>query len=344
MVLLDTDVAVAGKKIEPVNQVQQMHESKCYQASDGQMGCTSCHNPHSIPAVEQRLTFFRDACLECHQVDACDAPADTRAAQGDSCFECHMPARNTEKIAHISQTDHRILRDPAAKLTDSPPNAASKSSERLYPSLKFLWDTEDRLSEWEKQRALGMALWLISSGRTNQPPAEIVERLAPVFSAQPKDGAVATVLGAFWSQYQDWNRARYYLEASLEDPSVRETSLSSLLNVYYSTAEWRKAWDVSNELLEIDPLNPRVHALRADIFLNFDDFENATSSAEKALELDPTLVSVRQWLAQLYERAGQSEKAREHVRFLERMQTATVPAASEDSSDAKQETLGVPKE
>lgn len=325
MVLMDTDDRT-DRKLEPVNQVQQMLSSKCYLASNGKLGCTSCHDPHSVPTPEERTAFFRDACLNCHQVDSCAAPQEQRQTVDDSCFQCHMPARNTERISHISQTDHRILRDPAERPLAIDTVAATGPEGNELPPLKFLWDTKDRLPQWEQDRALGMALWLISSGGNSRPPLKIIEYLAPVFEQHPEDGATASVLGAFWNQYQSPQRAKFYLEAALNDPAVRESALNGLLNAYYVSAEWEQAMQVSDQLLEIDPLNPRVHALRADIFSQFQQMDKATTAAEQALQLDPTLVPVRQWLSQLYERLDQAEKAQPHREVLRRMETANYTA------------------
>ena len=35
-----------------VGQVEQMQQSRCFQASDGALGCSSCHDPHRLPAAE----------------------------------------------------------------------------------------------------------------------------------------------------------------------------------------------------------------------------------------------------------------------------------------------------
>ena len=34
-----------------------MYRSRCFQASSGQLGCISCHDPHRQPAAEEKTTF-----------------------------------------------------------------------------------------------------------------------------------------------------------------------------------------------------------------------------------------------------------------------------------------------
>ena len=54
-----------------VGQVEQMHESRCFRASEGRLGCISCHDPHRLPAPEEKVAYYRDRCLECHADRGC---------------------------------------------------------------------------------------------------------------------------------------------------------------------------------------------------------------------------------------------------------------------------------
>ena len=42
-----------------VGQFEQMHESHCFRASEGRLGCISCHDPHRAPEPEEKATYFR---------------------------------------------------------------------------------------------------------------------------------------------------------------------------------------------------------------------------------------------------------------------------------------------
>ncbi|HLJ98154.1 MAG TPA: multiheme c-type cytochrome, partial [Gemmataceae bacterium] len=94
-----------------VGQVEQMHASRCWNASGGRMGCVSCHDPHQMPAAAERVGFYRDHCLSCHEPNSCTLPAGqrSRVSAQDSCIDCHMPAAKSD-IPHASTTDHRIPR------------------------------------------------------------------------------------------------------------------------------------------------------------------------------------------------------------------------------------------
>jgi hypothetical protein len=323
MMVTDTGVG-ADSRTEAVSQVQQMHASRCYIASEGKLGCTSCHDPHHKPLEAERSAHYRASCLQCHNDDSCEAPQEQRSEQGDSCVDCHMPALDTKRISHVSQTDHRILREPRASIDKGGVEGTGLSTSR--DKLTFLWDTAKRLSGTEQQRALGMTLWLEGGSQGRRPPPKIADILKPIVGQSEEnatgeiDGPVLSVLGAFSLEYQQLPRAREYFERALEDPMVRENALSNLLTIHYLSAEWEQVLQCSQQLLEIDSKNARVLSLRADALANLSDFEQAASAAEKALQLDPTLQPVRQWLMQLYERNSNEEDARRHREFLEKLQ------------------------
>jgi Flp pilus assembly protein TadD len=106
-----------------VGQVEQMHESRCFKASQGKLGCISCHDPHRVPSPAERVGFFRSRCLTCHKVESCAASLTTRRQtdKEDSCIRCHMPRHGTGDIPHTAVTDHRIVRRPEQA---QPPPAA----------------------------------------------------------------------------------------------------------------------------------------------------------------------------------------------------------------------------
>src|SRR5262245_14049817 len=45
-----------------VSSVEQLYVSRCFQASKGKMGCTSCHEPHRLPEATKRTDFYRGRC------------------------------------------------------------------------------------------------------------------------------------------------------------------------------------------------------------------------------------------------------------------------------------------
>jgi Tfp pilus assembly protein PilF len=98
-------------------QATALVESRCFTASDGAFGCTSCHDPHRD--AETSASWYEARCLECHGGgeggDAASrgspCPVNARA----DCLGCHMPPVSGA-MPHSTFTDHHIrVRRPAGK-------------------------------------------------------------------------------------------------------------------------------------------------------------------------------------------------------------------------------------
>jgi hypothetical protein len=111
-------VAVSYARGDPValrrsvGQVEQMRASRCYEQSQGELGCISCHGPHSVPSRENRVAYYRDRCMRCHAGKACTLAREERLDESpdDDCTACHMPRSQTVDIAHTAITVHYIPR------------------------------------------------------------------------------------------------------------------------------------------------------------------------------------------------------------------------------------------
>jgi predicted CXXCH cytochrome family protein len=103
------EIGAAGRA---TSQWEALLQSKCKEKSADRLTCTTCHDPHSSVAPEQRVNFYRSKCLSCHN----DTHFVTKHhPENPDCAACHMPRKATEDIAHEQVTDHRIQRvhDPA---------------------------------------------------------------------------------------------------------------------------------------------------------------------------------------------------------------------------------------
>lgn len=91
-------------------------QSSCYQKSEGEMGCVSCHDPHVRRVGPTAAVWYREKCLGCHQtLDAGHGLANGKIDQADDnrdCVHCHMPTRRTQDVIEVTMTDHRIARGP----------------------------------------------------------------------------------------------------------------------------------------------------------------------------------------------------------------------------------------
>ncbi len=95
---------------------REMKQSVCRRRSQGKLWCGSCHDVHSTAPAAESAASYRAKCLNCHARDACSRKPDSSsvAHRENNCIACHMPKRPVVESAHVTFTDHRILRNPKA--------------------------------------------------------------------------------------------------------------------------------------------------------------------------------------------------------------------------------------
>ena len=115
-----------------VGQVEQMHESRCFRASGGRLGCISCHDPHRLPEPAERVSYYRDRCLECHADRGCRLPTAVRRerSRDDDCIGCHMPRSRTSDVVHTAAINHRIPRQVADDQSPADPGIPAPTNYR----------------------------------------------------------------------------------------------------------------------------------------------------------------------------------------------------------------------
>lgn len=95
-----------------------MKASRCFLATNGKLGCLTCHNPHEQPTPQQAPAAFNGKCLTCHNEKSCTAAPSVRmqTTPADNCISCHMPKRAVSQISHSALTNHRIPKSPQTAL------------------------------------------------------------------------------------------------------------------------------------------------------------------------------------------------------------------------------------
>ena len=101
-------------QLQPDGHVEQMRMSRCYEGSKKSLGCTSCHDPHTLPEPTERVAYYQKRCLDCHADRGCSMATDTRLKKSpaDDCISCHMPKLPMGNIAHTAATNHSVPRVP----------------------------------------------------------------------------------------------------------------------------------------------------------------------------------------------------------------------------------------
>ena len=113
--IVNIDVAEQGVPVEERFEINhhghRLLASRCYQESDGRLGCISCHDPHEKPPQDEFRQQVATVCAECHTDTAVLHQTETQADSRD-CVQCHMPERRTSDVVEVTMTDHRIATGP----------------------------------------------------------------------------------------------------------------------------------------------------------------------------------------------------------------------------------------
>lgn len=310
-----TPVEATENDGKAVRHVQQMRSSRCYEASGEQLTCITCHDPHRRPAENNRIAFYRQRCYGCHDSVSCEAPSTDRASQQDSCIACHMPSATSRNVAHVSQTDHRIPRRPTSL---AEPDRDKKNSDDVV--VQYFDQIDLHLSQWEVDRGLGIALWSHADVAGQQAPDVTAQLLEPTLSHAPHDHFAPSLLAAFYRQRGQLQKSQQYFRIAESLPAGQESAWEGLLVTFYLQQDWTQALSYADRSLELLPGEARFHALRADILLNLERPEEAIAAGYRSIELDPTVLPVRQWLEMALRNAGRTEDADVQVDVIRRMQ------------------------
>jgi hypothetical protein len=305
--------------MDVVGHVEQMRLSRCYQASEV-LTCTTCHHPHSKPAEDERVEFYRSKCLNCHAESACrlEPVERRRKTAADDCVVCHMPQVPTD-IVHFAFTHHRIgNHDPEAK------RAESFEVGTLTPL-----DDVSHLPSIELDRCLGLGyVQLADSNGHNEHAGVYLGRaqriLERVRQRGIRDADVDAALARLnWGR--DPQRTIEYAESVLmsdgPSPDARTTALFTLAGTYVEQKEWKLARKPLEQLVRIRRYADAWSMLSL-CREREGDLSGAIEAAQQAGEIAPHRAELETRLAELYRRSGDETQAAAHERRAARLSAA----------------------
>ncbi|HEX3877504.1 MAG TPA: cytochrome c3 family protein, partial [Bryobacteraceae bacterium] len=243
-----------SQQIRALGQSEALWQSVCKLKSGDKLTCTTCHDPHSTPAPEQRVAFYRAKCLTCHG----DAFAAKHHADQPDCTSCHMPRTNTSNVAHTQATDHRILKLPmmplqslqtgaAAQLVRFPPLAQSPAASGANSTADANANESPSTSAPTKSQSsaaqLDLSATMPSASPTTAAPAGDARDLALAWESIAQEGHSAAAIEA----------ERYLNLAILEHPDD-PVLLDSLAFIAQRRGDVAKARELYEHALRIDPL------------------------------------------------------------------------------------------
>jgi Flp pilus assembly protein TadD len=291
-----------------VGQVEQMHASRCFQASNGKMGCLTCHNPHEYPPASKRVAYYRDRCQQCHADKGCSVSREVRVqtSKDDNCLHCHMPAGPSD-IQHHSITDHRIPRRPASVATDT--NPANDD----MPMLLFhrsLLKPDDR----EAARDLGIALMdrveRYAPGTRRELGRMALPRLEAALRADPSDvNARDAKAHAQWAVGDVDGAAETFAEVLSQSPR-REIALQWAAALALERKRPEDAINYLERANEVNPWRHEFHYLLAEAQAQRRQWQPGLAECQKAIKLNPANLGARRLLVECLLQSGKREQAR----------------------------------
>jgi len=301
-----------------VGHVEQMHASRCFRESGGQLSCISCHDPHQVPAPAEKTAYFRHQCLNCHEQQRCSLPDAERLARSrdDNCIQCHMPVSPNTDVVHNATTDHRILRAPQTPLPEPPEPPAAGPALVLFHA-----DQLDARQREAMSRELGIGLAL--EGRRSREPA-LGARLAQAAVglldqalAQQPDDLVALRLKAQALSVLGRSREGMQIDDMvLKQAPDYEQALDERVSLALKLSDRQAALAPALRAVAVNPWYAEFHERLAHCQLGDAHWSEALQEADEALRLDPFLNFARQFRIQCLLHDKDAQRAGEELKTL----------------------------
>ncbi len=257
----------------------EMKESICRKKSQARLWCGSCHKVHTRPPATKSAALYRAKCLNCHARDACSRRPDPASAahRENNCIACHMPKRPVVESAHVTFTDHRILRRPKA---DSKPQLDGSKLKLILPA-----DLDDPVVA---TRNLGFAYAEVASSTGREEfHRKVVGTLRPLVGTSIADAAFWQTLGEAHLASGEVAQAE---EAFRKVAGLDADSASAHYGLGYlfqRRGDLPEAIEAYRRALDADPYKAEALGNLAAAYSSIGQREEAMKALEAALKLEP---------------------------------------------------------
>jgi predicted CXXCH cytochrome family protein len=304
--------AGAPAKDDIVGQFEQMHESPCFLASGGRLGCISCHDPHRAPTPEEKVTYFRDRCLECHASRGCSLAVSVRLGRSpdDDCTSCHMPHAKGSNTIHVAVTNHRIPRH--ADQDDRSPVRTEGPRDSQRPLVNYHRDLMDDRERAQADREVGVAL--CRAGREGA--AVALPFLEEALAARPGDVIAWEAKGFALGLLRQGKEGLEAFRTALTVEPDRESALTGAAYLAAKAGQPLEAVEYWRRAIAKSPWRSDYRAELALLCFQVHDWRAAADACRAALRLNPTNIQVRKLLVRCYLRLGDPQAARDEFETL----------------------------
>ncbi len=349
----------------------RLHQSACFQKSDGALRCTTCHDPHRKVAPDQRAAHYRQACLTCHQDDDCSVDEPTvehLSVDRDNCIDCHMPKRRTQDVVHVAMTDHFVGRRPGGSellvpLAEkkhavselellAPQAVADEKLADVYRTLAVL-----RAASFRHEPAVDHLAQLLADDSIEhyEPYVDLAEgqlklrrfaeaeRSVKKALARKEDlGQVTEWLGLALVAQGKTDEASELYQTILQHESRPEAQYNLGL-LLFGREEYDKAAGHLEQAVASRPNMMMAWFYLGQAHLELDRIEEAAGCFQRALEIQPNAKRAYEAIYRSLTALGKSSEAFRYHRHASRFRTGRQPAAGDTAApSAAPELFPVP--
>ena len=277
----------SGKNLGAVTQVEALMQSECKRKSGQAMSCTSCHNPHSSPSPEQRVSYFRGRCLACHG----EGLSTKHYPDQPDCTQCHMPASLSTDIAHTQVTDHRIPRR-IEKQPSQPLLSSKQSSPQLVP-VPYSDDAEHDI------RDIALAWEILAQTGKVGAASEAKKLLSSAVLRSPNDPILLSALGYIEQKGGAVDRAGELYKKALALDSNLIDAAANLAVIEANQGRLREPLQLWQSAFDRAPGRSDIGMNVARMFCAAGEFDAARTRVLRVLKFNPDMGAARQFLQNL---------------------------------------------
>lgn len=294
----------------------RLMQSRCFEASNGAMTCTTCHNPHATPDAENVQQHFRERCFQCHKLDDCSTEHMAQEGQDpaiakDDCITCHMPRRRAIDVVHAVMRDHRIVRHLPKRDLTAPleENHTSYKGDLTF----FLPQTAPKGPEGDLY--LGTAY--LQGGIHVQRGIDLIEKA--IKNGAPPAATPYRMIGLAKTRRKDYAGAVAAFEQAVALLPTDVTSRSEMAALMMLMGRTNEADQHFKLVLQTAPDHPDTLVGLSRLAAKKSDTATARRLLERAIEAAPEHIKVRKMMARHLLAAGDRDGARKQFEQILRL-------------------------
>ena len=263
------DARIRGGGGRATSQYEALLRSACKRASGEKLTCTSCHDPHGSPDVEERASFYRSKCLACHTGEKMEKE---HHAEQQDCAACHMPRRETDDIAHEQLTDHDIERHPHA-------DAKKVGGQNAVLAPVGGWRSDDR--------ELGLAYAELAEQGNMDAGEQALNLLRKAEHEGASDAELHLQLGFLEQLSGGPEAAQHEYEAALQENPHENTAMTNLAVIDASQEKLGEAKRLIEEAFTDDPSQSAAGLDLAFLECRLGNKAKALATLERVQQFNP---------------------------------------------------------